>query len=80
MLKLKHQFFKVIVKLRGHIMEIAKSYITDEEGSIKSVVIDFKTFKRLENILLDQGLAKAMNEVESDNEHSIDDAKLLVKE
>ena len=61
-------------------MEIARSYITDKEGSIKSVVIDFKTFKKIENILLDQGLAKAMEEVENDEELSLDDAKLLLQE
>lgn len=61
-------------------MEIAKSFITDEEGSIKSVVIDFKTFKKIEDILLDQGLAKAMDEVEDDEELSLDEAKLLLHE
>lgn len=61
-------------------MKIAKSYITDEEGSIQSVVIDFETYKRLENVLLDEGLAKAMEEVESDDELSIDEAKLMLKE
>lgn len=29
-------------------MEIAKSYITDEKGSVKSVVIDFDVFKRID--------------------------------
>lgn len=29
-------------------MEIMKSYITDESGAIKSVVIDFKTFRKIE--------------------------------
>ncbi len=60
-------------------MEIAKSYITDEDGSIKSVVIDFKTFKRIEDVLLDQGLAKAMDEIESDDELDLEEAKLLLQ-
>lgn len=60
-------------------MEIAKSYITDENGSIKSVVIDFKTFKRIEDVLLDQGLAKAMDEIESDDELDLEEAKLLLQ-
>ena len=60
-------------------MEIAKSYITDEDGSIKSVVIDFKTFKEIEDVLLDQGLAKAMDEIESDDELDLEEAKLLLQ-
>ncbi len=39
-------------------MEIAKSYITEENGAIKSAVIGFTTFKRIENLLLDQGLPR----------------------
>ena len=61
-------------------MEIAKSFITDEEGAIKSIVIDFDTYKRIEEVLLDQGLAKAMDEVEQDNVLSPEEAKLLLKE
>lgn len=49
-------------------MEIAKSYITDEKGSVKSVVIDFEVFKVIEEALLDQGLAEAMEEVKDDSE------------
>ena len=58
-------------------MKITKSYITDEDGSIKSVVIDFETFKRLENILQDEGLAKAMDEVESDDEFSLEKIEIF---
>lgn len=43
-------------------MEIAKSYITDEKGSVKSVVIDFEVFKVIE----DKGLAEAMEEVKDE--------------
>jgi len=52
-------------------MEIAKDYITDESGSIKSVVIDFETFKAIEEALLDEGLFKAMLEVKDDEELSL---------
>ena len=47
-------------------MEIAKSYITDEDGSIKGVVIDFETFQRIEEALLDKGLGEAMGAVEEE--------------
>ena len=61
-------------------MEITKSYITDENGAIKSVVIDFETFKKIEELIMDQGLAKAMEEVEDDVEYDIEEAKILLKE
>ena len=58
-------------------MKIAKSYITYEDASIKSLVMDFETFKRLENILLDGGLAKAMDEVESEDEFSLEKIEIF---
>ena len=61
-------------------MEIKKSYITDESGTIKNVVIDFNTFRKIENLILDQGLAKAMGEVQDDVEYDIEEAKILLKQ
>ena len=61
-------------------MEIEKSYITDESGTIKNVVIDLKTFRKIEDLLLDQGLAKAMDEVQDDVEYDIEEAKILLKQ
>jgi len=46
-------------------MEIKKSYITDESGTIKNVVIDLNTFRK-----------KAMNEVQDD----VEEAKILLKQ
>jgi hypothetical protein len=56
-------------------MEISKSFITDEDGSIKSVVIDYATFQRIEEVLLDKGLGQAMLEVEAEESVSLEDAK-----
>ncbi|NRA28530.1 MAG: antitoxin [Opitutales bacterium] len=61
-------------------MEIAKSYITDEEGSVKSVVIDLDVFTRIEEALLDHGLAKAMEEVKEDPEISAEEMKRILSE
>ena len=55
-------------------MEIAKEYITDEKGAIKSVVIDFSTFKAIEELVLDNGLEKAMKEVKEDEEIDLESA------
>ena len=56
-------------------MKISKSFITDEGGAIKSVVIDYATFLRIEEALLDKGLAQAMQEVEAEESVSLEDAK-----
>jgi hypothetical protein len=61
-------------------MEIAKSYITDEKGSVKSVVIDFEVFKVIEEALLDQGLAEAMEEVKNESEISAEEMKIILSE
>jgi|TARA_B110000285_G_scaffold80762_1_gene93221 hypothetical protein len=58
-----------------HQMEISKSFITDEGGAIKSVVIDYATFQRIEEALLDKGLAQAMQEVEAEESVSLEDVK-----
>ena len=60
-------------------MGFAKSYITAEDGSIQSVVIDFETYQRIEQILADQALAKAMDEAESDETISLEDAKVWLR-
>ena len=60
-------------------MEIAKEYITDESGAIKSVVIDFTTFKAIEEALLDQGLERAMLEVRNDEELTLSEVMKLTK-
>lgn len=58
-------------------MNIAKSYVVDDEGKPKAVIIDYDQFKKIENALLDLGLGKAMEEVENDEEVDLDEAKRL---
>ena len=47
-------------------MEITKSYLTDEDGTVTAGMIDVETFRKIESVLLDQNLARAMAEVEDD--------------
>jgi RelB Antitoxin len=61
-------------------MEITKSYITDETGAIKSVVIDLQTFKKIEELILDYALGKGMNEVADDVEYDLEEAKIALRE
>ncbi len=59
-------------------MDIKKSYIIDKKGKIKSVVVDYKHYKVIEELLLDYGLTKAMEEAEEDEIVDIDEAKKLL--
>lgn len=59
-------------------MEIVKDYIVDETGNVKKVVLDYDMFKKLEGLMLDIGLAKAMEEVKDDEELSLEEAKILL--
>jgi len=52
-------------------------YITDQDGNIKSVVLDYQTFKKIEEILIDYGLGKAMEEIQDDEEVDLDTAMKL---
>jgi hypothetical protein len=47
-------------------MNIAKSYITDESGKIKSVILDYHIYQKIEELLLDEGLLKAIEEVQDE--------------
>ena len=51
------------------------NYITDQEGNIKSVILDYHAFKKIEDLLLDYGLGKAMKEVEDEEEIDLERAK-----
>ncbi len=59
-------------------MEIHKSYIVDESGDIKKVILDYESFKKIEELILDLGLAKAMEEALDDEEVDLEQAKILM--
>ena len=52
-------------------------YVTDHKGHIKSVILDYSTYKKIEEVLLDYGLTKAMEEVEGEEEVDIETAKKI---
>ncbi len=60
-------------------MNITKSYLTDESVYIKSVVIDYHTYQKLEQMLLDEGLLKAMKEVATEDEVDYEEVRELIK-
>lgn len=57
-------------------MEISRSFIVNDEGEIQSVVLDYKSYKNIEELLLDHGLLKAMEEVAEDEEVNLEEARL----
>lgn len=57
-------------------MEIIRSFIVNGEGEIQSVILDYKSYKKIEELFLDYGLLKAMEEVAEDAEVSLEEAKL----
>ncbi len=67
--KLKKRRFKGIVE----------SYLTDEKEQIKNIVISLSDFKKIEELILNYGLGKAMNEIENEEGYDLETAKSLVK-
>lgn len=59
-------------------MGMVKSYITDTNGQIKSVILNYEDFKKLEELILDLGLAKAMEEIKDEEEISLEEAKKII--
>jgi hypothetical protein len=59
-------------------MEIAKEYLVDESGNIKSVLIDIEQYRKIEPIILDHALGEAMTEIEDEEEIDLDDALKLI--
>ena len=67
-----------IEKTKSDIKIFNPDFVTDQEGKIKSVILDYGTYRKIEELLLDYGLAKAMEEALEDEEFDIESAKKLV--
>ena len=61
-------------------MNLIDSFITDKNGNIKDVIMPYDTFKKIESLLLDTGLGKAIDEVSSEEEYSLEEAKMIIQE
>jgi hypothetical protein len=53
------------------------NFVMTQDGEVQSVLLDYQTFRKVEEILLDYGLGKAMDEVADDEEVDLDTAKAL---
>jgi len=65
---------------KGQEMNIAKSYITDESGKIKSVILDYQLYQKIEELLLDEGLLKAMEEVQDEETLEYEEVRDLISQ
>jgi len=61
-------------KLKKKSIDFQEKYITDKQGSPEFVILPFRKYKKILNILEDYGLIKAMKEVEKQKKYSIDEA------
>jgi hypothetical protein len=59
-------------------MKLVKSYIVDESGRIMDVVLDYKSFLKIEGLMLDVGLGRAMDEALNDEEFDLEEAKSII--
>ncbi|MCP4397930.1 MAG: antitoxin [bacterium] len=60
-------------------MTLTKSYITDETGKVTSVILDYATYQHFEELLLEQGLLSAMEEVDDEETVAYADVKDLIE-
>ena len=56
-------------------LNIKKEYVVNSKNKKKAVLIDIKTFEKMEDILEGYGLAKFMDEVEEEEVLTVDEAK-----
>lgn len=60
-------------------MPLTKSYITDEVGHITSVILDYATYQRIEELLLDEGLFAAMEEIAEEETVDYEEVKSFIQ-
>ena len=60
-------------------LSIKKEYIVTNDNKKKGVLIDIETFEKIEEILENYGLSKYMEQVEDEEELSLNDAKNYYK-
>ncbi|MGE0083885.1 MAG: hypothetical protein AB7S75_05640 [Desulfococcaceae bacterium] len=65
---------------KGQKKNIAKSYITDESGKIKSVILDYQLYQKIEELLPDEGLLKAMEEVQDEETVEYEEVRDLISQ
>ena len=60
-------------------MDLVKSFIVDDQGKIESVVLDYREFEKIEEMILDLGLAKVMDEAVDEEDMNLEEARLEIQ-
>ena len=55
-------------------LPFAKEFITDSEGHITKIIMDFNDYQRFLGCIEDEGLAQAMDEVKNEVPLNLEDA------
>ena len=55
-------------------LPFAKEFITDSKGHITKIIMDFNDYQRFLGLTEDEGLARAMDEVETEAPLSLEEA------
>lgn len=61
-------------KVKNEAIDLKERYITNKKGSQEFVILPFRKYKEILNILEDYGLVKAIKEVEKQKKYSFEDA------
>ena len=56
-----------------------KQFLIDENGKVKSVLLDYEDYKQIEELLLDNTLGNLMTQIVNDEEVDLDTAKKELK-
>jgi len=65
---------KAIIKMKAEDYPFVKELITDTEGTVRKVVIDFSDYQRLLEAMEDEGLLRAMMEVKDETPLNLEQA------
>ena len=61
-------------------LDIKKQFVVDDSNRRRAVLLDIKTFEKIEGILEDYGLARYMEEVEGEETLDIEAARSYYEE
>ncbi len=54
-------------------MELVREYLTDPQGKVSGVILDYAVFKKMEEALIDQGLLEAIEEARGDETMTLEE-------
>ena len=68
-------YFEIQIQNRSDMLNIKKTYVTDEKKRLVAVQIDIKTFEKIEQVLEDYALVQLIDENDPGDNLSLNEAK-----